>query len=82
MAWPQRRRRPGGVFARVPRPEWLSWLEEQERKPGVFVPPNNPVVKEFDPLQARARIVEEAWGDWERWGQERKGRNRVILKRW
>ena len=59
MARPQRRRRPGGGFARVPRPEWLSWLEEQEQKPGVFVPPNNPVVEEFDPLLTRARTVEE-----------------------
>ena len=81
-ARPQRRRRPGGVFARVPRPELLSWLEEQEQKPGVFVPPNNPVVEEVDPLLARARIVEEDRGEWERWGHEGKGRNRVILKQW
>ena len=82
MAQPQRRRRRGGVFARVPQPEWLAWLEEQERKPGVFVPPNNPVVDEFDPLQERARIVEEDLGEWERWGVQGKGRNREILKRW
>ena len=82
MARPRQRGRPGGVFARVRRSEWLSWLEEQEHKPAVFVPPNNPVVEEFDPLQARARIVEEDWGDWERWGVQGKGRNRVILKRW
>ena len=80
MARPQRRRRTGGVFARVPRCELLSWLEEQEQKPGVFVPPNNPVVEEVDPLLARARIVEEDWGEWERWEQEGKGRNRVVLK--
>ena len=78
MARPRQRGRPGGVFARVPRPEWLSWLEEQEQKPAVFVPPNNPVVEEFDPLQARARIVEEDWGDWERWGVEAKGRNQAY----
>ena len=82
MAQPQRRRRRGGVFARVPQPEWLAWLEEQERKPGVSVPPNNPVVEEFDPLQARARIMEEDLGEWERWGVQGKGRNREILKRW
>ena len=82
MARPRQRGRPGGVFARVPRPEWLSWLEEQEQKPAVFVPPNNPVVEEFDPLQERARVVEEDLGEWERWGQQGKGRNREILKRW
>ena len=65
-----------------PQPEWLAWLEEQERKPDALVPPNNPVVEEFDPLRTRARIVEEEWGDWERWGHEGKGRNRVILKQW
>ena len=59
-----------------------SWLEELERKPLALVPPNNPVVEEFDPLLARARIVEEDRGEWERWGQEGKGRNRVLLKRW
>ena len=82
MARPQRRRRLGGVFARAPQPEWLAWLEEQEQKPGVFVLPNNPVVEEFDPLQARARIVKEDWDEWERWGVQGKGRNREILKRW
>ena len=66
MARAQRRRRTGGVFARVPRPEWLSWLEEQEQKLPALVPPNNPVVEEFDPLQERARVVEEDLGEWER----------------
>ena len=66
MARAQRRRKTNGVFARVPRPEWLAWLEEQERKPPVLVPPNNPVVEEFDPLQERARIVEKDLGEWER----------------
>lgn len=60
----------------------MSWLEEQEQNPAVFVPPNNHVVEEFDPLLTRARIVEEDRGDWERWGHEGKGRNRVILKQW
>ena len=80
MARAQRRRRTGGVFARVPRPEWLSWLGKQEQKPPVLVPPNNPVVEEFDPLLAR--VVEEDLGEWERWGQQGKGRNREILKQW
>ena len=61
MARAQRRRRTGGVFARVPRPEWLSWLKEQEQKPPVLGPPNNPVVEEFDPLLAR--VVEEDLGE-------------------
>ena len=73
MAQPQRRRRRGGVFTRVPRPEWLSWLEKLERKPLALVPPNNSVVEEFDPLLARARIVEEDQGEWERWGCRAKG---------
>ena len=46
------------------------------------MPPNNPAVEEFDPLQERARVVEEDLGEWERWGQQGKGRNREILKRW
>ena len=75
MARNQRRRRAGGVFERVPRPEWLAWLEEQEQKPPVLVPPNNPVVEEFDPLLPQARIVEEDLGEWERWGAQGKGRN-------
>ena len=82
MARDQTRRRAGGVFARVPRPEWLAWLEEQEQKPPVLLPPNNPVVEEFDPLLPQARIVEEDLGEWERWGTQGKGRNRELLKRW
>ena len=81
MARDQRRRRVGGVFERVPRPEWPAWLEEQEQKPPVLVPPNNPVVEEFDPLLPQARIVEEDLGEWERWGTQGKGRNRELLKR-
>ena len=32
--------------------------------------------QEFD------RIVEEGLGDWEQWGHEGKGRNRVLIKTW
>ena len=82
MARAQRRRRVGDVFAGVPRPKWLAWLEEQEQKPPVLVPPNNPVVEEFDPLLPQARIVEEDQGEWERWGAQGQGRNRELIKRW
>ena len=47
-----------------------------------FVPSNNPVVEEFDPLLPQARIVEEDLGECERWGTQGKGRNRELLKRW
>ena len=32
--------------------------------------------QEFD------RLVEDNWGDFEQWGYEGKGRNRVLIKRW
>ena len=82
MAQPRRVRRRANSFGRVTQPEWQVWLDQQEQKAPTAPPPPNPVVAEFDPLLNPNRIVEGGLGEWERWGEEGKGRQREVIKQW
>ena len=82
MAQPRRVRQRANSFGRVTQPEWQAWLDQQEQKAPTTLPPPNPVVAEFDPLLNPNRIVEGGLGEWERWGEEGKGRQREVIKQW